>query len=154
MNDIVCNIDMGDVEIQDFGLLNEDNDGDGNETEVEEVGDNNEENTYDVRFDQVLEAEEGLVDVPEFFFEDVEGSDEEDILVEVQTSVVTSVVYPSHTSMKCMHILQPVSKPPKTTKRVAPLNAKKGTASTSRGRIHNSSRSNALTTCLPSTHRG
>ncbi|VFR01767.1 unnamed protein product [Cuscuta campestris] len=82
MNDIVCNIDMGGVEIQDFGLLNEDNDGDGNETEVEEVGDNNEENTYDVRFDQVLEAEEGLADVPEFFFEDVEGSDEEDILVE------------------------------------------------------------------------
>ncbi|RAL40956.1 hypothetical protein DM860_008654 [Cuscuta australis] len=269
---------MGGVEIQDFGLLNEDNDGDGNETEVEEVGDNNEENTYDVRFDQVLEAEEGLADVPEFFFEDVEGSDEEDNLVEVdtynqvyaniihpvpgphdfvrtpyvqllpstvkrapgrpktkrrktpeehedekkstrrgltlhcsicgdgghnkrsckatrnapkqsnqaqpgqgsnqhnqftvasspptqesqisrltnqvQTLVVTSVVYPSHTSMKCMHILQPVSKPPKTTKRVAPLNAKKGTASTSRGRIHNSSRSNALTTCLPSTHLG
>ncbi|VFQ98418.1 unnamed protein product [Cuscuta campestris] len=85
MNDIVCNIDMGGVEIQDFGLLNEDNDGDGNETEVEEVGDNNEENTYDVHFDQVLEAEEGLADVPEFFFEDVEGSDEEDILVEVPT---------------------------------------------------------------------
>ncbi|VFQ65172.1 unnamed protein product [Cuscuta campestris] len=43
--------------------------------------------------------------------------------------VQTSVVYPSHTSMKCMHILQPVSKPPKTSKRVAPINAKKGTAS-------------------------
>lgn len=68
--------------------------------------------------------------------------------------VQTSVVYPSHTSMKCMHILQPVSKPPKTTKRVAPLNAKKGTASTNKGRIYNSSRSNALTTCLPSTHPG